>query len=332
MKKKVKFIGVLLASMLLVTGCNSKDTANTTTTKSENAEKKYTIGVTQIVAHPALDSATKGFKQALADSKVNVTYNMQNAQGDPSNSQTIATNFVGDKVDLIFANSTPSALSSLNATKEIPIIFTSVTDPVATKLISSMDKPGGNVTGTADTHPDAIPNTLEFINKYMKGKRVGMIFNSGEQNSTIQVATAKKVAAEKNMQIVEATVATSAEVKTAAESLIGKVDVFYVITDNTVASAVESVVKVSQEQHIPLFVGEFDLLKRGGFAAYSFDYYTIGYEAGEMAVQILKDGKKPADIPSHYPTKLKLMINKDAAKEMGIEINSEWDKIAEYIK
>ncbi len=323
-----------MAGMMLVTGCSSKDKESTTPNdggKTTTAtEKTYTVGITQIVEHPSLDLATKGFKQALADKGVKATYDMQNAQGDPSNSQTIANNLVGNKVDLIFANSTPSAMSALNATKEIPIIFTSVTDPVTTKLISSMDKPGGNVTGTADMHPDAIPNTMEFISKYMKGKRVGMIYNSGEQNSIIQVEAAKKIASEKGLEVVEAAVATSAEVKSAAESLIGKVDVFYVGTDNTVVSALEAVVKVANEQHVPLFSGEFDSVKRGAFAAYSFNYYDIGYEAGEMAVQILKDGKKPADIPAHYPNKLKLMINKKAAKAMGIELNPEWDKVAEY--
>jgi putative tryptophan/tyrosine transport system substrate-binding protein len=329
MKKRIQRIAMLcLASFLLLSGCGAKETS-----KSDgNKEKTYRIGVTQFVEHPSLDAALEGFKQALKDKGLSVSYNVQNAQGDMNNNQTIANNFVSDQVDLIFANSTPSAQAALNATKDIPIVFTSVTDPVGAQLVQSMEKPGGNVTGTTDTHPDAIPKTVQFIDKYVKGNRVGMIYNSGEQNSVAQVETVKKAMKGTDLKIAPVSVSTSAEVKQAAESLVGKVDCIYIITDNTVVSALESVIKVASDHDIPLFVGELDSVKRGGFAAYGFDYYDIGYEAGEMAAQILKDGKKPADLPVQYPKKLKLLINKKAAKDMGIELNPEWDSIAEYVE
>jgi putative tryptophan/tyrosine transport system substrate-binding protein len=329
MKKRIQRIAMLCsASFLLLSGCGAKETS-----KSEgNKEKTYRIGVTQIVEHPSLDEALKGFKQALKDKGLSVSYDVQIAQGDMNNNQTIANNFVSDQVDLIFANSTPSAQAALNATKDIPIVFTSVTDPVGAQLVQSMEKPGGNVTGTTDTHPDAIPKTVQFIDKYVKGNRVGMIYNSGEQNSVAQVETVKKAMKRTDLKIVPVSVSTSAEVKQAAESLVGKADCIYIITDNTVVSALESVIQVASDHNIPLFVGELDSVKRGGFAAYGFDYYDIGYEAGEMAVQILKDGKKPSDLPVQYPKKLKLLINKKAAKDMGIELNPEWDSIAEYIE
>ncbi|OAT72055.1 ABC transporter substrate-binding protein [Parageobacillus thermoglucosidasius] len=329
MKKRIQRIAMLCsASFLLLSGCGAKETS-----KSDgNKEKTYRIGVTQFVEHPSLDAALEGFKQALKDKGLSVSYDVQNAQGDMNNNQTIANNFVSDQVDLIFANSTPSAQAALNATKDIPIVFTSVTDPVGAQLVQSMEKPGGNVTGTTDTHPDAIPKTVQFIDKYVKGNRVGMIYNSGEQNSVAQVETVKKAMKGTDLKIAPVSVSTSAEVKQAAESLVGKVDCIYIITDNTVVSALESVIKVASDHDIPLFVGELDSVKRGGFAAYGFDYYDIGYEAGEMAAQILKDGKKPADLPVQYPKKLKLLINKKAAKDMGIELNPEWDSIAEYVE
>jgi putative tryptophan/tyrosine transport system substrate-binding protein len=329
MKKRIQRIAMLCsASFLLLSGCGAKETS-----KSEgNKEKTYRIGVTQIVEHPSLDEALKGFKQALKDKGLSVSYDVQIAQGDMNNNQTISNNFASDQVDLIFANSTPSAQAALNATKDIPIVFTSVTDPVGAQLVQSMEKPGGNVTGTTDTHPEAIPKTVQFIDKYVKGNRVGMIYNSGEQNSVAQVETVKKAMKGTDLKIVPVSVSTSAEVKQAAESLVGKADCIYIITDNTVVSALESVIQVASDHDIPLFVGELDSVKRGGFAAYGFDYYDIGYEAGEMAVQILKDGKKPSDLPVQYPKKLKLLINKKAAKDMGIELNPEWDSIAEYIE
>ncbi|UOE78035.1 ABC transporter substrate-binding protein [Parageobacillus thermoglucosidasius] len=329
MKKRIQQIAMLCsASFLLLSGCGAKET-----NKSDgNKEKTYQIGVTQFVEHPSLDAALEGFKQALKDKGLSVSYDVQNAQGDMNNNQTIANNFASDQVDLIFANSTPSAQAALNATKDIPIVFTSVTDPVGAQLVQSMEKPGGNVTGTTDTHPDAIPKTVQFIDKYVKGNRVGMIYNSGEQNSVAQVETVKKAMKGTDLKIVPVSVSTSAEVKQAAESLVGKADCIYIITDNTVVSALESVIQVASDHDIPLFVGELDSVKRGGFAAYGFDYYDIGYEAGEMAAQILKDGKKPSDLPVQYPKKLKLLINKKAAKDMNIELNPEWDSIAEYIE
>lgn len=327
--KWLKTCGALLLAGGVLAGCSEEKTTKET---SGEKEKTYKVGVTQIVEHPSLDAAFNGFKKALEDKGLKVEYDVQIAQGDMNNNQTIANNFVADGVDLIFANSTPSALGALNATKDIPIVFTSVTDPIGAKLVQSMENPGGNVTGTTDTHPDAIPKTVQFIDQFVDGNRVGMIYNAGEQNSVAQIDVVKKAMEGTDLTIVPVSVSTSAEVKQAAESLVGKVDCFYVITDNTVVSALESVIQVANDQDIPLFVGELDSVKRGGFAAYGFDYYDIGYEAGVMAADILEGKKKPSELPVQYPQKLKLVINKKAAQEMGVEWRSEWDSMAEFIE
>ncbi|MBD3110274.1 ABC transporter substrate-binding protein [Bacillus sp. AGMB 02131] len=331
MKKWQLGLTASVLSMLLLAGCgdDSEDNAG----KSSGDDKEtFQIGYTQIVEHASLDEAGKGFKDALKDKGVEAEYDEQSAQGDPNNAATIASKFTADGVDLIFANATPSAQSALNATKDIPIIFTSVTDPVGAKLVASMEAPGGNVTGTSDANPDAIPNTVKFIAEEMGAKTIGTVYNAGEQNSVVQIETMKAEAKKAGLELVEASVATSADVKQAAESLIGKADVIYIITDNTVVSALDSVVMVANEQDIPLFVGELDSLANGGFAAYGFDYYDIGYRAGEMAADILLNGKKPGEIPAEYPDQLKLVINKKAAEEMGIEIKPEWEKEAEFIE
>lgn len=330
MKKSLKSLAVLgLVGSVLLSGCGTEKSG---TASDSNEAVDFTIGVTQIVEHPSLDAAFDGFKKALEDQGVAAEYDIQIAQGDQNNNQTIANNFVGDEVDLIFANSTPSALSALNATKDIPIVFTSVTDAIGSGLVESMDNPSGNVTGTTDTHPDAIPNVVQFLKDYYPNTTVGMIYNSGEQNSIAQIDLVKEALKNTDLKLEEATVSSSSEVKQAAESLIGKADVFYIITDNTVVSALESVVQVSNDNDIPLFVGELDSVKRGGFAAYGFDYFDIGYEAGEMAAQILKDGKQPSELPVQYPQKLKLQLNKTAAQEMNIEWKEEWNNIAEIIE
>lgn len=325
MKKLKISVTAGLLSALLLAGCGSTEDGKSGG-EGSSKDKTYKIGFTQFVEHPSLDEASKGFKQALKDKGVDVEYDEKNAQNDQNNTATIASNFVSQGVDLIFANATPSALAALNATKDIPIVFTSVTDPVGAELVSSMESPGGNVTGTSDANPDAIPSTVKFIADEMKAKKIGTIYNTGEQNSVVQVKDMKKAAKESGVEVVDAPVSTSAEVKQAAESLIGKVDALYIITDNTVVSALESVVMVANEKDIPLFVGELDSVKRGGFAAYGFNYYDIGYQAGEMAAQILKDGKKPSEIPVQFPEKVELEINEKAAKEMGIEVKDEWKK------
>ncbi|OEH92413.1 ABC transporter substrate-binding protein [Bacillus solimangrovi] len=334
-KKWLKAIGAATLSLSLLAGCgaaqNGKEEATAPTSDGGGeAAETFTVGVTQIVEHPSLDAAFEGFQNALKENGLDVEYNVQIAQGDMNNSQTIATNFVGDNVDLIFANSTPSAQSALNATDEIPIVFTSVTDPVGASLVEAMDTPGVNITGTTDTHPDAIPNTVKFIDENFDAKKIGMVFNAGEQNSVAQVDIVKKAVEGTDLEVVERPVSTSAEVKQATESLVGVADVIYIITDNTVVSALESVILVASDEDIPLFVGELDSVERGGFAAYGFNYYDIGHEAGEMAAQILKGEKTTSELPVQYPQNLKLLINKQAANDMGIELKPEWESMAEF--
>jgi len=314
-----KMLVVIFSAVLLLAACGNGGAKN-----NASSSKKYKIGVSQIVEHPSLNAAYDGFKKALEDAGIDVEYDVQIAQGDNSVNTTIATNLVSADVDLIFANSTPSAQAAASATTEIPIIFTSVTDAVGAELVDSMESPGGNVTGTIDAHPDAITNTMKFLKEELDAKNVGMVFNSGEQNSRAQVDAVKEMLKDMDMTVVEASVATSADVKQATESLLGKVDSMYIITDNTVVSALESVISVANDNKIPMMVGEFDSVKRGGLAAYGFEYFDIGYEAGQMAVKILKGESKPADLPVQIPQKLKLIMNKDTASTLGLDIKDEW--------
>lgn len=328
MKKIGRMVSVVLAGALLLAGCGSKDTSGTA--KKAGGEKQYTVGITQFAVHPSLDAATKGFKQALKDKGINAKYDEQNAEGDMNNTQSIAKNFVGNKVDLIFANATPSAVSALNATKEIPIVFTSVTDPIGSGLVKSFEQPGGNVTGTTDNHPDATGKTIHFITDQVKAKKIGMLYNTGEQNSVAQAKQVKKLAEERGAKLIEESVSTSAEVKQAAESLVGRVDAIYVPTDNTVVSALESVITVANNKKIPFFVGELDSMKKGAVAASGFNYYDIGYQSGVMAADILTGKKKPSEIPVELPKTLKLVINKKAAEAQGLKVDPNWAKLGEF--
>ena len=325
---KLKRFGVVLFSVvLLLAACGGGEKSGAPekndASKNEDA-KKYTIGVTQLVEHPSLNAAFEGFKQAIADAGLDVEYDVQNAQNDNSANTTIATNFASSGVDLIFANSTSSAQAVASATQEIPIVFTSVTDAIGAELVDSLESPGGNVTGTIDLHPDVIPLTMKFLKEQLAAKKIGVVFNAGEQNARVQIDKVKELAKEMDLTIVEAPVATSADVKQAVDSLVGKVDSLYIIKDNTVVSALESVTSVAIDNKLPMMVGELDSVKRGGLAAYGFSYHDLGYETGEMAVKILKGESKPAELPVQVTKNLKFVVNEETAAAIGLDIQEEW--------
>ena len=285
-------------------------------------DKTYTIGITQIVSHPALDATAQGFKDALADEGYvegeNVTYDMQNAQGEMANATAIAQKFVGDNVDLIFSIATPTSQAAVNEATSIPVVFGAVTDPVAAGLVVNADAPEANVTGVSDMLP--IQPHLDLIMEVVPdAKTIGLLYNAGEANSVALVEKEKEAAAAMGLEVVEATAASSSEVLAAAESLVGQVDVISVLTDNTVVSAFESVVKVCEENDIPLIAGDIDSVERGAVAAYAFDYYDHGVQAGKVAVEVL-EGTAISEIAVQYAEDLKLAINLVAAEAMGVTI------------
>ena len=326
--KKFSMFSAVAALTLTLAACGSDE--DTTETKGSSSEggtettESYKVGVSQFVTHPSLDEATKGFKAALDESGLEVEYVDKNANGEQPTAQSIAQELVGSDVDLIFANATPSAQAVAGATTDIPIVFTSVTDAVGAELIASMEAPGGNVTGTVDLHPDTIAKTVSFLVDEIGAKKVGTVYNTGEQNSVVQIEAVKEALKAAGVELVEAAVSTSAEVKTAAESLVGKVDSFYIITDNTVVSALESVIDVANTNKLPMMVGELDSVARGGLGAYGFSYYDIGYEAGQKAIEILKDGKSAGEIPATYPANLTLTLNKATLDNLGLELKESW--------
>lgn len=325
--KKFSFLSTAALTLMLAACGGGEETKPAESAGSDAAPvaESYVIGVSQIVEHPSLDAAYEGFQKAIEDAGLDVEYKFNSANGDNSQTVSIAQKLVGDNVDLIFANSTPSAQAAKGTTDQIPIVFTSVTDAVGAELIASMDAPGGNVTGTVDLHPDTIANTVAFLKDQLGAKNVGTVYNTGEQNSVAQVELVKAALAAEGITLHEAAVSTSAEVKQATESLLGKVDSLYILTDNTVVSALESVIDVANANKLPTMVGELDSVARGGLGAYGFEYYDIGYEAGEKAVQILTEGKSAGEIPATYPGNLKLVINKATADNLGLEVKPEWN-------
>ena len=281
-----------------------------------------TIAVTAIVEHPALDATRDGVKDGLAKAgfvdgdKIDFVY--ESAQGQPATAAQIARQFVGDEVTIIVPISTPSAQAAIAATRDNPIVFTAVTDPVGAQLVDSLEKPGGNVTGLSDLAP--LQDHIDLMREVLPDiKNLGVIFNPGEPNSVSLVTVLKELAGPAGLTIVESAATNSASVQQATRALAGRVDAIYVPTDNTVVSAFEAVVGVAEENDIPLFAGDTDSVKRGAIATVGFDYYNIGLQTAEAIVRVL-NGENPGDIAVVNASGTDLFVNPGAAERMGITI------------
>jgi putative tryptophan/tyrosine transport system substrate-binding protein len=251
----------------------------------------------------------------------NVTYDDQNAQGDMANAASIAQKFNADDVDLILAVATPTSQAAAKATSTIPIVFAAVTDPVEAGLVQDAEAPEANVTGVSDLLP--LQPHLDLIQQLVPDiETLGLLYNAGEANSVALVEAEKELAADMGMQVVEATAASSAEVQQAAQSLVGRADAISVLTDNTIVSALESVVQIARDNQIPLIAGDTDSVQRGALAAYAFDYYDLGRQAGLMAAAILR-GQSIQDTPVEYAQDLTLSMNEASAEAMGVTVPEE---------
>lgn len=285
------------------------------------AEK--TVAITQIVEHPALDAVRKGVKDELAangyEEGKNLKWIYESAQGNGATAAQIARKFAGIGPDVIVAIATPSAQTVAAAARDLPIVFSAVTDPLGAKLVKNMDHPGGNITGVSDLTP--IDKHMALVKRVVpKARKLGVLFNPGEANSVTLVELVKKYAPQHGMEVVEASATKSSEVLAAARSLVGRADVIYVPTDNTVVSAFSAVVKVGQSARLPVVAGDTDSVKQGAIAALGFNYYDVGRQTGKMVVQVLK-GAKPGDIPVQGVEKMELFVNPGAAATMGVKLD-----------
>ncbi len=292
--------------------------------------KTFKIGVSVIVSHPALDADQKGFEQALKDNGIKAKYDYQNAQGDMSNAQAIARKFKGDNLDLVHCIATPTSQAIVKVITRTPVVYSSVTDPVDAGLVKTMGPAGGNVTGVSDAWPYERQVKLHH-EMVPTAKKWGTIYNAGDANSVKSITWAKAAMKKYGLEYIEITVSTSAEVHMAAQSLANRVDAVFIISDNTVVSAFESLVKVCNDKNIPLFGGGVESVPRGSIAALGFDYFQVGYTAGLKAVDILKGGKKPGDIPSSLTKRLKLVVNLKAAADQGLKLDPKYVKMADEV-
>lgn len=315
MKKIAAVMTAIAVAGLALSGCSKKNSEN----------KVIKIGIIQLVEHPALDKNREGFIAGLKEAGYidgqNISLDIHNAQGDQGNCVTIANKLVNDKDDLIFAIATPAAQAVANLTKNIPILVSSVTDPQSAKLVESNSRPGTNVSGTSDLTPVAQQIKL-LKSAFPSAKTVGLMFCSSEQNSLFQIDLAKKACEAEGLAYIEGSVSNSNEIQQVTQSLVGKVDAIYIPTDNMLAAGMATVAMVANQNKIPTIVGEDGMVQSGGLCTYGVNYYELGKQTAAMAVEILKNGANPADMPIQYLEKCDFSKNEATEKALGITLPS----------
>lgn len=307
-----KLLGLALATMMglgALTGCSAKG-------------DEVTVGIVQIVEHTSLDMIRESLVAELTakgydESKIKIDY--QNAQGDQSNLNSICKKFVGDNVDVIVAIATPSAQAAAAATSDIPIVFSAVTDPLAANLVSDLNKPTGNITGTSDAIP--VDQVFELCKELTpEVKTFGFLYTASEVNSQSVVEEAKKFATEYGFNYEEMTITNTSELQQAAYSLAGKVDAIYTPIDNTIASAMPVLSEVGKESKIPVYVGADSMVMDGAYATVGINYEMLGQKTADMVIEVL-EGTPISEIPVTTLDNFEKMINKTTANKIGAPEN-----------
>lgn len=284
-----------------------------------HSAQTYSVSISQIVEHPSLDAMREGFKDRLKEAGYDVIYNEHIAQGNQATNIQIANQIKGENPDLVLTITTPSSQAVAQKIKDVPVLFTGVTDPVAAGLVKSLMLPGKNISGMTDMSP--VLRQVELIKEFMPEiKTLGTIYNAGEANSIVLTNLLKEICKDFGIKVEEASIANSSGVYQAAKSLVGKCDAIYIPLDNTVVSGLEAAIKVCRQNKLPIFSADTDSVERGTVAALAVDYYRMGLQTADMAARILGGKAKPADMPVETLQNLRLFVNEKAAAQMGVKI------------
>ena len=308
-----KLLILISALTLMVLSCGNSGSENKGSGGAGTGSKKYRIGITQIASHPALDSAREGFRAAFKEAGIEADFDEKNANGETANANLIANNFVSSKEDLIFAIATNAAQPASQATNEIPVVFSAITDPQAAGILKD------NVTGISDRMD--VKQQIELLLKLNPNiKNLGVIYNSSEQNSKIQVEDLKKAAKELGINVVEKSIVQANEIPQAADNLVREADAVYLPTDNLVASVVSLITEKATTAKKIVFGAEAAHVKGGALITQGVSYYEIGKEAGKMAIDILKNGKKPNEIKFKTMPLNEIVVNAKTLAALGISL------------
>ena len=315
MKKLVNLLSFMLVLTLFACG------NNTGSASSNNGEKVYKIGTLQLVQHSALDASYSGFVDYLNSKNIKFEMDYNNASGEQAACQTIAEKFANANLDLCYAIATPAAQSIVAYIDSVPIVASAVTDPAASGLCKDNNAPGGNLTAASDLTP--VEAQFDLLTELLpEAKKVGILYCSAEANSKIQSNMALEAAKKRNLEATEYTVVSSNDIQTVVESMIGKVDVVYVPTDNIISAGFDTVATICNDNSLPTIVGEEGMVEKGGLATYGIDYYSLGKLAGQLAEDILVNGKDPGSIKVAYldANSCTRKVNQDTAKILGLNI------------
>lgn len=318
MKRVAWFIITVFFTVGVIAGITScsKETA-------KQSPYAVTIGINKFVEHPLLNDVERGIidelKNAGFTESNGTVIKVKNANGDQNTAIQINQQFIDSQVDALVPLATPAAQSAVKLTKTIPIVFGAITDPVAAGIADSFERPGGNKTGTSDQWPYA--QQVRLIRQILpEARKVGMIFNPGESNTQASLTHIRPALKESGFETVEVPVSSTAEVYGAARSLVGRCDVILAPADNTVVSAFDTVVKIANENKIPLFAGSIQDVEKGAIATYGLNYYKIGRATGKLVVRILTEHIDPGTIPVVLETDADLVVNLKAAGMQGVAI------------
>lgn len=333
LKKKIsKLVVAFLLASVLLTACSQDDGASTPdSSDAGGADKEYVIGISQLAEHPALDDAKRGFEDGLEELGVNATIDYQNAQGDIPTATTISQKFVKDEVDLIYAIATPAAQSAKQATDNIPVLFSAVTDPVEAEIVNDWEDVGGNVTGTSDM-AEYVEDQLKMFKQMDSSiEDIGIIYNTSESNSEIQIKTVKELAPQEDLEITTVGVSNVNELAQSLDSLLSKVDAVYILSDNLIASSVELVSTKLIENNMISVSAEESQVAGGILITKGLSYYELGKQTARMAKEILVDGKDPSTMPVEKADKTSLVINEKTLEALNLDKDMEIFKDAEMV-
>jgi putative ABC transport system substrate-binding protein len=328
-----KSIAMSLLIPLILSGCSTNvSEAKKTDISKIDGDKTYKIGISQLLEHPALDQAREGFIDGLTELGVNIEVDYSNAQGDTANTQIIAEKFVKDKVDLIYSIATLSTQAAKQATKEtnIPVVFSSVTDPVYSQIVESTDKIE-NVTGVTDK-VEALEILKSAKDLKENAKIIGIIYNTGESNSEVQVDEVKSAAAELGMIVKTVGITTANDIPQAVNTLAKSIDVMYIISDNVVASAIELVANLCLEKNIVTLSTIESQAANGILMGNGLNYYDLGKQAAKMTKKILVDGVAVKDVIIEQPSGLKKIVNTKTMEALGLSKDNKAFDGAEFIE
>lgn len=329
--KKVLAAGMSAAMVLSLAACggSSDSGSSDSSTASGSSSGKYTIGICQMLEHPALDAATEGFQAAVNDKfgEGNVKIEVQNAQGEQSQCGTIINNFVSSDVDLILANATLPLQTASQATADIPILGTSITDYATALGINDWTGATGiNVSGTSDLAPIDEQEDM-LVELLPDAKKVGILYCSAEPNSKYQADLFEKALEEDGIDYKEFTAADSNEIQSVVTSAVEECDAIYVPTDNTMAANTEIINNVCLPKKVPVIAGEEGICSGCGIATLSISYYDIGYKAGEMAYDVLVNGKDISTMDIEFAKDLTKEYNPTICEELGINVPDDYKAI-----